>query len=244
MPGLGKKTFTAGDVLIAGDVNNYLMDQTVMNFATVAARSSAIPVPSTGMVSYVGDTGSETPASTIPQIQAYTGAAWQNLEGTTLLAVNTFASVAAVNFDNVFTSAYRNYKIIFNITGTSSASGGSVFWQGRTGGSTITSTYGSQYLRGTGSTVNAFTSGVAALGGATTAYATYVAMEANLYSPQLAQITTSMVTSLYVDALGNANNDIISGWHAGTNVFDGISFQFTSPATFSGTVRIYGIRNS
>ena len=240
----GKKTFVAGEVLTAQDVNDYLMDQSVMNFATVTARSSAIPTPTTGMVSYVGDTGSETPASTIPQIQAYTGAAWQNLEGTTLLAVNTFASVAAVNFDNLFTSAYRNYKIIFNITGTSSALGASIFWQGRTGGSTITSTYGSQYVRGTGSTVSAFTGGVAALGGATTAYANYVAMEANLYSPQLAQITTSMVTSLYVDGVGSANNDIISGWHAGTNQFDGISLQCSSPATFSGTVRIYGIRNS
>jgi hypothetical protein len=57
MPGLGKKTFTAGDVLIAGDVNNYLMDQTVMKFASAAARSSAIPVPSQGMASYRSDIG-------------------------------------------------------------------------------------------------------------------------------------------------------------------------------------------
>jgi hypothetical protein len=117
MPGLGKKTFTAGDVLIAGDVNNYLMDQTVMNFATVAARSSAIPVPSTGMVSYVGDTGTDTATGAtvvnVPQIQAYTGAAWQNVDGLTLVAKATITpGVSSVFVDNVFSADFDAYKII------------------------------------------------------------------------------------------------------------------------------------
>jgi hypothetical protein len=55
MAGLGKKTFVAGDVLTANDTNGFLMDQTVMNFANSAARSSAIPSPSEGMVTYLQD---------------------------------------------------------------------------------------------------------------------------------------------------------------------------------------------
>jgi hypothetical protein len=67
MPGLGKKTFTAGDVLIAGDVNGYLMDQTVMKFGGTAARTSALPVPSEGMFSVTTDND---------QVDYYDGGSW------------------------------------------------------------------------------------------------------------------------------------------------------------------------
>jgi hypothetical protein len=67
MAGQGKKTFVAGEVLTAQDVNDYLMDQSVMNFATTAARSSAIPTPTDGMVTYRQD---------IDSVEAYNGTAW------------------------------------------------------------------------------------------------------------------------------------------------------------------------
>ena len=51
----GRKTFTAGEVLQAADVNDYLMDQSVMVFAGTAARGSAIPSPTEGMVTYRSD---------------------------------------------------------------------------------------------------------------------------------------------------------------------------------------------
>jgi hypothetical protein len=51
----GKKTFVAGEVLLAQDVNDFLMDQSVMNFASSAARASAIPTPTEGMVAYLQD---------------------------------------------------------------------------------------------------------------------------------------------------------------------------------------------
>jgi hypothetical protein len=51
----GKKTFVAGEVLTAQDVNDYLMDQSVMNFASAAARSSAIPTPTEGMFAVTTD---------------------------------------------------------------------------------------------------------------------------------------------------------------------------------------------
>jgi len=66
MAGLGRKVWSAGDVLAAAEVNGYLMDQAVMVFATEAARSSAIPAPSQGMVAYLQDTSS---------LQVY-GTAW------------------------------------------------------------------------------------------------------------------------------------------------------------------------
>jgi hypothetical protein len=52
--GSGFKTFTAGAVLTASDVNNYLMEQSVMVFATTAARDLAITSPEEGMVAFIG----------------------------------------------------------------------------------------------------------------------------------------------------------------------------------------------
>jgi hypothetical protein len=51
-----RKTFTAGEVLAAADVNTFLMDQSVMTFADSDARGSAIPSPTEGMVTYLDDT--------------------------------------------------------------------------------------------------------------------------------------------------------------------------------------------
>lgn len=56
MAGLGRKTFTAGEVLTAANVNGFLMDQSVMVFADAAARTTAIPSPTEGMVTYLSDT--------------------------------------------------------------------------------------------------------------------------------------------------------------------------------------------
>jgi len=66
MAGLGRKQWSPGDTLTAADVNGYLMDQMVMVFAGTAARASAIPSPSTGMVSYSTATG----------LVVYNGTAW------------------------------------------------------------------------------------------------------------------------------------------------------------------------
>jgi hypothetical protein len=56
MAGLGRKTFTAGEVLTAANVQGYLMDQTVMVFSSASARSAAIASPSDGMFAYLSDT--------------------------------------------------------------------------------------------------------------------------------------------------------------------------------------------
>ena len=69
MAGLGRKVFTAGEVLTAANVQGYLQDQAVMVFASSAARSSAIGTPTAGMVSYLTDTST---------LQVY-GTAWADV---------------------------------------------------------------------------------------------------------------------------------------------------------------------
>ena len=53
-----RKVFTAGEVLAAADVNEFLMDQAVQSFAGTAARGSAIPSPVEGMTTYLEDSDS------------------------------------------------------------------------------------------------------------------------------------------------------------------------------------------
>jgi hypothetical protein len=53
-----RKVFTAGEVLAAADVNEFLQDQAVMTFAGTAARGSAIPTPTEGMLTYLADSDS------------------------------------------------------------------------------------------------------------------------------------------------------------------------------------------
>jgi hypothetical protein len=67
MAGLGRKIFTAGDVLTASDVQSYLQDQTVMVFAGTAARSSAIATPTEGMFAVTTDDD---------EVDYYNGSAW------------------------------------------------------------------------------------------------------------------------------------------------------------------------
>lgn len=69
--GLGFIEFSTGDVLSAAAANGYLASQTVMVFASAAARTSAIASPQEGMVSFLKDTDS---------LQYYTGAAWTNVD--------------------------------------------------------------------------------------------------------------------------------------------------------------------
>jgi len=75
----GRKVFTAGEVLQAADVNDYLMDQSVMVFAGTAARGSAIPSPTEGMVTYLEDAD---------ELQVYT-TDWAAVSGGGLVAVKS-----------------------------------------------------------------------------------------------------------------------------------------------------------
>jgi hypothetical protein len=88
MAGAGFRTFAAGEVLTAANVNTYLMQQTVQNFATSAARSSAVTSPSEGMFAYLQDTD---------QLSYYDGSAWVTAPGARplLIAPEERVNVAA-----------------------------------------------------------------------------------------------------------------------------------------------------
>jgi hypothetical protein len=59
--------FVNGQTLPASRVQDFLMDQTVMVFADSSARTSALPSPTAGMVTYLVDSGN---------LWFYTGSTW------------------------------------------------------------------------------------------------------------------------------------------------------------------------
>lgn len=63
----GFRTFVAGDVLTAEQVNTFLMSQAIPVFANEAAAGSAIASPQEGQHRFLKDTDS---------LQYYTGSAW------------------------------------------------------------------------------------------------------------------------------------------------------------------------
>jgi hypothetical protein len=239
MAGAGKKTFTAGETLTASDMNNFVMDQTVMYFAGTAARASAIPTPSTGMTSYIGVTGT----ATIPQLETYTGSAWQTPYGSTLVANVSFTTVSSIALDNVFTSAYQNYKIEFNLT-TISANA-SVSSRIRIGGVDTSSSYAFQGIRSFAGSVDAFprstgTTQFDMTGTIGSGQDMYLLMD--IARPATTNVKHFNVQNFFFDSGGVYEKIVLGGYQLATTSHDGI--RFFSTANMTGTVRVYGLRNS
>ena len=66
----GYRTWTPGEVITASNVQSYLQDQTVMVFDSNAVRSTAVVVPTEGMLSWLESDG---------KYQYYDGVNWQDL---------------------------------------------------------------------------------------------------------------------------------------------------------------------
>jgi hypothetical protein len=108
--GSGYRVFTAGEVLTASNVQDYLMDQSVMSFADSTARATSIGTANfeEGMLSYLQDTN---------QLEVYNGTSWASIaptttQGLTLINTTSFSGVSSVSVNDVFSATYNTYKIV------------------------------------------------------------------------------------------------------------------------------------
>ena len=124
-----------GDVWVESDYDVASVDPSKLLtggvYTNESTRSAAIPTPTTGMVTYVGDTG--TDSSTIPQIETYTGSAWQTPYGLTQVANASFTTAASISIDNVFNSNFQNYLVKMRLSAVSGTDPG-IFLNGRVAG--------------------------------------------------------------------------------------------------------------
>lgn len=107
MAGAGFRTFTAGAILTADQVQNFLQDQAVQVYASEAARTTALGANvAEGMVSYLSDTN---------LLQVYTGASWQTVP------IGSFVSQT----NGTVTTAATGSTVVRNITlATTNPTGG------------------------------------------------------------------------------------------------------------------------
>jgi hypothetical protein len=96
------KVFTNGSVLNASEINDNLMNQSIIVFSNEAARTAAITSPIEGMVTYLEDTAS---------YESYDGAAWIGFGGG-----GKILQVVSVSKSDAFTTAMTTYQ---DVTGLS-----------------------------------------------------------------------------------------------------------------------------
>jgi len=242
--GSGFRTFASGEVLTSSNVQNFLMDQSVMVFAGTAARSSAIGSAETGMLTYRTD---GTADAARQGFEFWDGSAWTRMlrpVGLEFITAGSFSGVASWTVDGVFTSQYRNYRIIVHNDQTTGAAAQIISTRLRVGGVESATTYYSSrsgYTYGNLVAADVVSNGTywfiqRSQGSAEDGES---GCSFDIYSPALAVRTYfsgTQVDALYAGAVG--------GYHATATAYDGIGFGTTTGGTnMTGTYRIYGYRD-
>lgn len=102
MAGLGYKAFAAGEILTAANLQGYATDQSVMVFASAAARSAALAAPDQGMVSYLTDSGTTWQYFGLYNVTTNPGGAkvagWYPIAGACFYATATRSAATGVTY--------------------------------------------------------------------------------------------------------------------------------------------------
>jgi hypothetical protein len=212
------KVFSNGSVLNASEIQENLMNQSVIVFSNTAARSAALTSPLEGMLTWIED---------LNRYEAYNGTTWIRLmPDFVLLSNQSFTTSTSLIIANCFSADYVNYVV--QVTTTNS--GANARFQLRAGATTQTTGY---------SGVSVFGNGTSALS-STTPTSSFEcfgdSVTANIFRPFLTQ--TTAFTSLSRSS-GNAPG-IHSGNNTSTLSFDSLVLNFVTAET--GTIRIYGLR--
>jgi hypothetical protein len=163
----------------------------------------------------------------------------------------TFSAQSAFIVDNVFTSAFTNYRIVYDFSVSTNAAR-SVNLQFRSAGATV-STANYQTVSdaafpsgGTTKTGNFFgatnSTSLTIIPEAYYLGTTNFSFSADFINPQVAKFA-----NVHGNFMGQTAANLIFGSYGGsctvTTAMDGFTF-FTTSGTMTGTVRIYGYRNS
>jgi hypothetical protein len=223
-----RKTFVDGQTLPASDLNNFLMNQSVMTFTNAAARTTAITSPVEGMLTYLEDTN---------RYSYWNGSAWVSPFGSTLLASANITSTTSFSVNDVFSAEFDNYQLVFS--GTAGAGVG-IYCRVRSGGTDVTSGYSAVE----GGLTTTFFSVSRSSGSATSmplstkdAFTTKF-LNATIYSPFAAE--TTRLTSYGAQDAGCLS--FCGGDLGGSSSYTGITLISSNGTNFSGGLQIYGLR--
>ena len=230
--------FIAGQVLTA--VQQTQINTGVPVFADTTARDAAFggsgeKVLAEGQLCYLEDTN---------VVQYYDGAAWATVGpaapgGLVFINKTSFSAVTSVAIDNVFSSTYEQYRVVFRATNSTTATTSMVF---RASAVDTTTNYTTQFLAvNAGSiTSNRFTGqSNFDLGGG---QAGPNHMVCDMYGPNLAAVTSALFLENLTYGTGNIFVSHANAQNSSTQ-FDGLKFSIDS-GTFTGTVSVFGYQNS
>lgn len=170
-------------------------------------------------------------------ITAVAGTASVNTLGTV-----TFTNVTSILLEGVFTSVYKNYKVIIKTANT--GNGANYYLRMSAAGVEKTTGYYSSVFRFT----SAGTSGITAdtgglILGATSSNGNYFACDATIYAPQASERTQISGTA---DAEENTTANysfVFGGGTPDNNPYTGVKFYGTTAAGLTGKMTVYGWNN-
>jgi len=226
--------FLSGAVLTA-EQQNFSAATGVPVFATTVTRDAAFgganKVLAEGQTCYLEDAN---------VVQYYDGAAWATVGpaaagGLVVLQAETaFGPVSNITRDNIFTSAYTNYKVL--ITFTPTVSGDTVLYRNRVGGVAAATNYQYQYSGGSGGSaenglaVSQTSAQISSDGGSGRA-----SLVVEIFSPQLVVGTNIWCANFPLLTRIRTYN----AGHTTAAAYDGFSFTMGS-GNFTGIYTIYG----
>ena len=248
--GSGFRTFQSGEVLTAANVQDFLMDQSVMVFAGTAARSSAIGSAETGMLTYRTD---GTADGGRQGYEFYNGSAYTRLiqpVGLEFIASGTVAATTSAAFDNVFTSAYTNYRVVLSNVDSNGAETALLVRFSAGGTAATGANYNFQTMRFYSTSTaadfgeNSSTKGIYISVASTTTNTQHGNCTFDVFQPQLARATS--ITGLahqYSSAVTAGMMQAFGGFHALETAYDGMVIRTdNATTTVAFDYAIYGYR--
>ena len=223
------KVFSNGSTLPASDINDNLMNQSVIVFSNAAARTAAITSPLEGMLTWLED---------VNRYESYNGTAWVSPFGSTLLGSSSFTAQAGIAFDNIFTADYVFYDAYVSVTGTGADT---VAARLRTGGATpadlSSSTYLTQVLNNQNADVTSF-----ATAGTSFYIGTHRTAGRGFWAGSIANPFLAQQTQISFNGWDNTTRgENSTGNNSSAVSYAGIRF-FTNTGTLTGNIAIYGRR--
>ena len=166
--------------------------------------------------------------------------------GMVLINATTITAQSTVNIDNIFTSGFRNYRIVTSLT-TIAGSGG-IYMKMRAGGTTNSSAnyaFAATGYISNNSGTNGYSNGLSTsgfeLGYVANALGGLFSHDMMIYNPQQTQYTTFTGDAVTTFNASNNYTWANGGLMSVTTAYDGLALS--GPANMTGVIRIYGLKD-